>query len=287
MVRPIRAIARRTLLPAALGVAVSAVPAVERAEGARGPPQEDPVSVGGQIQDRATGEALEAARVLLRPDEGFEAPTRTAVSDADGSFEIPSVEPGPYILEVRHVGYGALHHHLRVPADDDVRLGIELVPEPIELSPVVATAPADISPRMVGFHERKDRGFGRFLSREDIEDRAPFRVSDLFRTMAGVDVQPSPGGHGGRLLMRGCEPAVYIDGVRTQEGARFIDEYLSTGELEAVEVYNVSETPAQFQHGACGAVVLWTRPPGTDNGRPWSWWRALVAASIVGFIFLR
>lgn len=252
-------------------------------------PAPQPVSVGGQVKDRVTGEALEAARILLRPAEGVEAQTHTAVTGADGTFRIDGVEEGPFVLEIRHVGYGPVDHHLTVPGDEDIRLEVEMVPDPIELAPVVATAEPDIPPRMVGFYDRKGRGIGRHLSRDDIDDRNPFRVSDLFRTMRGVSVQPGPRGTGGRILMgRGCEPTVYIDGTRTTEGARFIDEYVSTADLEAVEVYSMSEAPGEFQHGSCGAVVLWTRPPGTDgDGSPWSWRRALVAASILGFIFLR
>lgn len=249
-----------------------------------------PVTVQGTILDRSSGQALEGVRLSLEPAEGASAEVRMAVTDSDGRFAMREVPEGRYTLEARHIGYGPLDYHFELPGDEDVHFDIQLVPDPIELDAVVATGAPEISPRMRGFYDRKDRGIGRFISRSDIEARNPFRVSDLFRTMAGVRVQPGPGNRGGRLLMRrGCEPAVYIDGIRTTEGARYIDDYVSTGDVEAVEVYNVSQVPAQFDQGTCGVVALWTRPPGTDpdEGNPWSWRRALVALSVMGFILLR
>ena len=246
------------------------------------------VSVGGEVTDRATGEALEAARVQLRPAGDLEASTHTAITDPEGVFYIPAADEGPYVLEIQHVGYGSVDHHMEVPADEDVRLEIQMVPDPIELSPVVVDAGPEVHPRMEGFYERKDRGMGRFMSRDDIERRNPFRVTDLFRTMAGIRVQPGQSGQQNRILLsRGCEPAVFIDGRRTSQGARFIDDLISTGDLEALEVYSPSQVPPQFQHGTCGAVVLWTRPPGTDEGNPFSWRRVLIAASFLGLVLLR
>ena len=68
-------------------------------------------------------------------------------------------------------------------------------------------------------------------------------------------------GSSNAVLLRGCEPAVFIDGVRIHGGAAAIDELVSPIEIAAVEVYRgPSEVPVEFSgpETGCGAIVIWT-----------------------------
>jgi hypothetical protein len=66
------------------------------------------------------------------------------------------------------------------------------------------------------------------------------------------------------IARKDCVPQYWLDGVRA-EGVE-IDDF-PPREIEGIEVYQgPSTTPAQFSQGSiskCGAIVLWTRVPGT------------------------
>ena len=139
------------------------------------------------------------------------------------------------------------------------------------LAPVVVAEKAN---RLSGFEERRLRGFGAFMTREEIERRGATTPIELLRGMPGVIVRRGAGqdvpistrgttaiGEGGvSELSYGCRMAVYIDGVL------FSGEYLATAirpsEIDGIEVYaGAAEIPAQFKPGnnGCGAILIWSR----------------------------
>ena len=77
----------------------------------------------------------------------------------------------------------------------------------------------------------------------------------------------------------GCRPDLLLDGVAIRPSAGLtLDDYLSSNEVEAIEVYRGVETPLRFGSNSCGAIVVWTRVPETiSDSRPF-WKRFLVAA---------
>ena len=110
---------------------------------------------------------------------------------------------------------------------------------------------------MAEFMRRRRGGFGHVLTAADIAKRHAFRVTDLFRTIPGVRVTPSRG-FGNTVLVRGCPPTVYLNGMRmADDAASDIDNLATTEELTAVEVYSAAGRPAQFWGNSCGSVVLW------------------------------
>jgi hypothetical protein len=127
-----------------------------------------------------------------------------------------------------------------------------------------------------GFFDRMGRGFGDFVTPQEIARRPPVDARDLFRGVPSVRVRDVRSG-GGLLfgeavaMSRNRNPIVYIDGVlvwpRTRAssgcGPPFpIENYIDVAAIQAVEIYDgVSEAPAQFSAlgASCGIIVIWTR----------------------------
>lgn len=243
------------------------------------------VRVHGLIVDRQTGDPLRNVSIRLSPDHGEAFETTTGPA---GVFSLSAVPPGDYTLHVTLLGYEALEHEIHLSPESGVELQIELASEVIALEPVVVETVRESWLARAGFYERQRRGFGRFLTREEIEERAPHLVTDLFRTVPGVSV--STGGAGAVVTMRGgCHPDVFLDGMRMMPPFDF-DDYLGIQDVEGVEIYRDTTPPPQYASiSGCGSIVVWTREPGTDNGRPFSWRRLFVALGFLsaGLLFTR
>ena len=116
--------------------------------------------------------------------------------------------------------------------------------------------------------ERRARGLGIFLTRDDLTERQSTRLSDLLRTRRGITMVRGKvrfaSSQGNRVA---CIPDVWLDGQRSQ--GMEVDDIL-TSEVEAVELYaNFSTVPFEFtatgpQSTPCGTIVIWTRIP---NGK--------------------
>jgi outer membrane cobalamin receptor len=168
----------------------------------------------------------------------------------------------------------------------EVDLRIELAAEAVELEPLVVTAARQSRLERSGFFERRRFGMGHTRTREEIEALSPFRFSDIFRTIPGVQVVPVGRGTGSGLRMRGtCQPDLVLDGV-TLSGVSSVDDIVSVHDVEAVEVHSVSTAPAHIGRSGCGMVMVWTRDGSRADGRPLTWRRVLAAAGFVAAVFL-
>jgi hypothetical protein len=146
------------------------------------------------------------------------------------------------------------------------------------LETVKVTATADAGLEKVGFTQRKKSGFGYFLSGEDISRRSPNLLTDVFRTIPGLRVTPSGNDfvvQSTRNALGGCV-RYFVDGAVWE--AVFpgdVDRLVPPWEIGAIEVYNGSSVPAQFQMAgstSCASIVIWTKtrlnpPPGRDPNR--------------------
>lgn len=249
----------------------------------------------GQIFEEGTRAPVAGAQVgLLDPQQRVLANT---VSDSMGVFRLRPNEPGSYTIRVEHIAYAAyVSEPLELGAGETLELEIRVGRTVIPLQPLTVTARTSDYGRLAGFYERRRTfSFGRFLTRSDIESRSNSRTSDMLRTIPGVTITPvriraragperymvtMRGGSG-----RGCEPALYIDGVRVRQAAETtIDDMLSIDALEGVEVYTSSAgAPPQFtESGTCGVILFWTRQG--EAGEKFSWKRLLAGVGILAAI---
>ena len=134
------------------------------------------------------------------------------------------------------------------------------------LETVRVTAKQNGSGNLLQFlSHRRTSGFGRFLTREDLDNRNALFTSDIFRTMAGLVAQADRLGQT-IITMRGtlagrCQPTFFLNGtIMRFLSAGDIDSFLRPNELIGVKVYTGVLTPAQSSaFGSCGSIVFWTR----------------------------
>ena len=196
------------------------------------------------------GKPVTNAQVIV-PGTGLD--TRTQET---GTFSLGGLPSGTQTVEVRAIGY------------EPKRIAVDLTRERLTTLDVTLDHPVQTldavtiygkgNTTMAEFAKRLKAGWGHFLTPADIAKRNAFQATDLFRTMAGVRVAPTRG-FGYRILLRGgCQPTVYLNGMRLDDNAASeIDNLVTPSELTAVEVYNAASRPAEFWGNNCGSVVLW------------------------------
>ncbi|HEX6313753.1 MAG TPA: carboxypeptidase regulatory-like domain-containing protein [Gemmatimonadaceae bacterium] len=243
---------RQLLAGAATCLTASAVSAQEGILGTGG--------IRGTVRDSA-GQAIIGAQITM-PGTSL-----IAESDDSGRFELAKVRPGMLSLRFRRLGYQPDTVDLLVLAGRTVPLEITLSRLAVALTPVVITGRAELTGWRAGFYQRKDAGMGHFFTAEDIEKRNPGQMTDMFRMIPGVTIQPSQGIIRNQLRFRGnrgCAPLTWLDGAPLAAGEFDIDA-LSPRSIEAFEVYTGSIVPPRFAVSpgigprTCGAIVIWSR----------------------------
>jgi hypothetical protein len=223
-------------------------------------------TIRGRVLEEFTDRPIGGAAVSLLTEQGARV-AQGATSASDGGFTLPAPSPSTYRLWAEKPGYRLLvSPALQLRQGDVLDVTLRLLPDTIVLRPVVVTAsnrrPAG---RFGGFYDRMGRHVaGTFITRDQIERRHPIQVSDLLRTIPGLEVLPSPRGFGFDVrTVDGCRPQVFLDGVPyALLGGETIDDVVSPTQLEGIEVYrHAAEVPAEFltAGSSCGAIVLWTR----------------------------
>ena len=224
-----------------------------------------PASFGGTVRDTA-GEPIPTAGVEIDGDGAWK-----AVS-ADGAFLFPALRAGPHTVRVRALGFGSLAQSFLLAPGDSAGADVVLARVALALDTVRTSA----APRLYGpreFQERRQRGRGSFLTRDEFERRAPTRLSDLLGQLAGVQRYPheTPLGTTEYIyVMRGvatprgeiCPVNIYLDGRSFDVGPGELDRIARPDEIDAIEVYaGGSQVPPRFSGptAACGVIALWTR----------------------------
>lgn len=241
----------------------------------------------GVLTDAETGDLLSG--VTVRTGQG-----RAGIfTDLRGEFLFDQLIPGQHVLEFSMIGYAPRADTVRVTEGRVTNVQVTLSVDPVALDPIEVTVERrEVKLQEVGFYHRRHEGFGKYLDRQDIENRGPSEVTDLFTGMPGVQLysHPSEGPlekfvvlRAGRLnwptreqqeLDRGavehykCFPAVYIDDLMTHPGggepAR-LDSFLDPMAIAGIEVYaSTAGLPPKYQGigSRCGVLVIWTRVTG-------------------------
>jgi hypothetical protein len=226
--------------------------------------------IRGQVVGEPGDEPL-AGVALELVDEAGEGVARI-VSDEVGGFSLPVQRPGSHRIRARRLGHGELlTEGVMVETGDTLDVLLRMGPEPIALPEidVVARARPPRTGRIAGFYERAGRGFGTFITREEVERRGPVRLAHMLAEHGMEVTQVGGSAFSLGILNRrtGCAPMVYVDGIRLThgpdpEGAGEAVGLVNPLDVEGIEIYRGSATvPGEFggSTAQCGVIVIWTR----------------------------
>jgi hypothetical protein len=209
--------------------------------------------LSGRVLNQAGG-PIQSARVSVDGAAGV------AITNERGDFTLDSLPSGTQTVEVRKIGYAAtdktVELSVRTAASTTITLDVA------ELAPLKIIAGSEKVLGDLGYSERKRRGLGHFIDGEAMAGEISF--TDAMRAVPGLRVVPAGMGHS--RITSGRDPngcvVTWVDNVMWREMTPGdLDDYVSPGEIRAVEVYTASTTPGQFQapgQSNCAAIVVWT-----------------------------
>lgn len=192
-------------------------------------------------------------------------------SDDSGRFHVAQMPAGARDVEVRRLGFVPRRAAIArsVGTTDSVQVTLRAMVQ--ELPEITVEEQHDAVSRkyLAEFWSRRSRGFGKFVTRDEIERKGASRFVDVVRSVSGVAILNYRGrpdirfrGAGIGSMFRDCPPQYWMDGIPLQNGSA--DEF-SPHDVEAIELYaSAATTPPQFatRGETCGTVVVWTRLPG-------------------------
>jgi protocatechuate 3,4-dioxygenase beta subunit len=191
---------------------------------------------------------------------------RTGISartDEAGRFALASLPVGTHALEVRRIGFAPQQLPVQLASLSPTSVNVVL-DKPVRLLDAVRVSARTLySRRTREIEQRRRRGFGHFIMREELERSPTARVTDLLWRVPGVRVYSTPTGDAvmfrGAMATGPCRPTVVLDGLRLGSGDD-LNALATVSSLEAIEVYtSAAQAPVEYGGGACGVIVLWTR----------------------------
>lgn len=222
--------------------------------------------VVGVLSDAEGGGSIPRAAVrVLGADAG-------TLTDQRGEFSLTDVSAGTLAVEFSALGYVTRTDTVRVMPGRVTNVRVGLSADPVRLDPIeVSVERRELALQDLGFYNREAEGFGEFIDRETIEQRAPVQMSDLFRRIVGAEVRSGADGPFQRFVMlrggrsEGCFPRVVLDGIVVHPGgdeAAAIDDLIDPEAVSGIEVYPSSTgVPMQYSgtDASCGVILIWTR----------------------------
>ena len=213
----------------------------------------------GRVAD-AVGSSIPKAEILV---------TNTSLhaeTGSDGRFEMTNLPAGPIEVVVRRLGYSPAKIALELMSGEVRDIRVLLSPVAMMMDSVEVTAEGPVTEVSYGgFETRRARGFGTFITREDIDKKRPRVPSDLFRTVSSVKLIRDGGTPtivSNRLGTITCPLRVFIDGSNYPLYGQSLDALVQVGDIGAIEVYAGGATvPPQFggRESTCGVIAIWTR----------------------------
>jgi hypothetical protein len=194
-----------------------------------------------------------------------------ALTKDDGTFNLEGVPTGTQLIIVRHIGFEAERVTVNVTSRQPIEVRVTLGPSVSVLDPVLVTARANYALDKNGFAARQRTGWGKYFTREQIQKRNPYNLTDILTDVPGIHVSHGIGGAtvqserasyilgGGRG--GGCT-RVWVDGFEWHVAeAGDIDTFVSPRDVIGLEVYKPHEAPMQYRgvDDNCIVLVLWTR----------------------------
>ena len=209
----------------------------------------------GTVSGSKNGQPLADVMVSVKGTGGFH------VTDSTGAFAIERIPPGRHTLRLAWRDRVSEDYQIVLRPGRILELSILLDVGSVELAPIVVEASSTAwALSLAGFYARRGKGFGRFVTGEDIERRRPANLSAML-TASGITM---------RCVRTACYPARYASGRRCAvpvflDGLR-VENYdidnIPPSDVLGMEVYRQgADTPAEFSRWSadCGAVLIWTK----------------------------
>lgn len=240
---------------ALVALGLSALPATSRA-------QDSNAGLVGIVRDSA-GTPLRDVQVRLGSGP-------RAITNELGGFAFASLSPGTTMVSIRRLGFApdSISVILRGGRVDSLVLVMAVMAAELPGVTVEDEMDARSHRILAGFWERRSRGFGSFMTRQEIDKRDAHDFVDLTRMIPSLRIVTMDGRRtlrfNGSTQPRDCPPQYVVDGMRIEQGSP--DEF-TPSDIEALEFYSGPATiPPQFTNRAftktCGVIVIWTRLPG-------------------------
>lgn len=228
----------------------------------------------GNVRDARTERPVVAATVAVVGG------TATTETNRRGSFVLSGVPVGVHELAVQHLGYAPLSHVVSVSRGITTEVEVGMVPDPVEMEPIVATAARPRRLEAGGFYERKYWGElvggGIFFTATDIERRGPVLISQMIADEPGIRLGNCRLRRSSCMLLNtrvasefspeGCPLSFYLDNTRVRglggRDGQTIDDLVRPHEIAGIEIYrNAASLPGEFagSDSQCGIVAIWTK----------------------------
>ncbi len=225
-------------------------------------------SVTGTVTDTQTGDPLVGVNIVIA-QMGIGTAT-----DANGEFEIESLEEGEYEIVARYIGYRTLRETITVTDNEETVVNLEMSVSTSELSEVVVTALGITrDERSVGYSAQEVGGEDLTLSKEQNV------IGSLSGKIAGVQISGSSGASLGgtqTIKIRGInslsgegQPLFVVDGTPISNGNFAGSAGTDYGNLaqdinpDDIESINVLKGPAASAlygiRGQYGVVMITTK----------------------------
>jgi hypothetical protein len=215
----------------------------------------------------ATGRVVDqGGRPIAGASIGVIGAAATTASDDSGRFTLRGLPSGTQALSVRKLTYSPAQLPVALTVRAPRYVDVRLKTAPPQLASVnVQASKLEQGLKKVGFTDRKKMGLGHFMTGDEIANKMPQNMTDVFTTMPGIHVDYSRGQpvlQGSRVAGGGCV-TYYVDDVPYREQTPGdLNDYMRPEELSAVEVYNASDVPAEYTqagHSSCTTIVMWTK----------------------------
>lgn len=136
-------------------------------------------SLSGRIMDAESGETIANAVIRVLTPDGRD--VAGDLTDSDGRFTVRAA-PGSYVLEVTSLGFASRRIEVQVGAEAGEPVSVALVPEAVQLNPIVVSASRRPQKRLDA------PATVAVVDKEEIRERAAPTVIDHVKGEAGVDV---------------------------------------------------------------------------------------------------
>jgi len=187
-----------------------------------------------------------------------------AMTDEKGEFTMRNVPSGTKVLLARHLGFNAETVPVDLTSRQPQRITIKLARYVAVMDPVLVTARRTLALDRVGFNERRKSANGYFLGPERLQRMHPIFLTDILRQVPGLRLSYSPQGEtvsSSRGMGSGCVQYWLDDMPWMSIEPGDLNDFVTGGEVVAVEVYQDTGTPARYIRAgsSCTTIVLWTR----------------------------